>query len=263
MSEFPIDVCRHLWLMCSPPFTIQRLAELLVQPTIQHKTLGKFFRAIEKTLLVSTPWEAPSYTYVPGTTFSAPEFTDSTMPPGMGTPSFSPIPFLRRPSPEAEGSGSNGSEVPGGHTEEALMSPLILGQGDSNATMSEEYRLDETTSARSPTPEPEESQTQPQEQTTSEDIEMDSASTIPSNSDPGSQPYLGRVDELDTGPIQETRDEQKSGRDDGVAPGTGEGGAMTAHGMSEKPVPISSTTVIADEERKIAGLPTEESGEKR
>jgi hypothetical protein len=185
------------------------------------------------------------------------------MPPGMGTPSFSPIPFLRRPSPDAEGSESNGLEIPGGHTEEALMSPLILGQGDSNVTMAEEYRLDETASARSPTPEPEESQTQAQAQTTSEDVEMDSATSIPSNSDPGSQPYLGRVDELDTGPIQETRDEQKSGRDDGVAPGTGEGGAMTAHGMSEKPVPISSTTVIAEEERKIASLPTAESGEKR
>lgn len=255
---------RHGNLTNSPPFTIQRLAELLTQPTIQHKTLGKFFRAIEKILLVSTPWEAPSYTYVPGTTFPAPEFTsttDSTMPPGMGTPSFSPIPFLRRPSPDAEGSGSNGLEVPGGHTEEAMMSPLILSQGDSNVTMTEEYRLDETASARSPTPEPEESQAQPQP--ANEDVEMTSAPATPS-SDPGHQPYLGRVDELDTGPIQETRDEQKNGRDDGVAPGTGEGGAMTAHGMSEKPVPISSTTVIADEERKIASLPAaSETSEKR
>jgi hypothetical protein len=70
------------------------------------------------------------------------------------------------------------------------------------------------------------------------------------------------VDELDTGPIQGNSKEQKDGREDGVAPGTGEGGAMTAHGMSEKPVPISSTTVIADEERKIAGLPAAGDSEK-
>jgi len=253
-------------LKFSPPFTGQRLAELLTQPTIQHKTLGKFFRAIEKILLVSTPWEAPSYTYVPGTTFSAPEHasisTDSTMPPGMGTPQFSPIPFLRRPSPEAEGSGSSGSDAPGGHTEEAMMSPLILGQGDTNEAIAEEYRLDETSLARSPTPEPEESQPQPS--IPSEDIEMSSAPATPSSSDPGNQPYLGRVDELDTGPIQENRDEQNSGRDDGGAPGTGEGGALTPHGMSERPVPISSTTVIADEERKIASLPaTGDAAEKR
>jgi hypothetical protein len=186
------------------------------------------------------------------------------MPPGMGTPSFSPIPFLRRPSPDAEGNSSNELEVPGGHTEEAMMSPLILGQGDTNVSMTEDYRLDETSSARSPTPEPEESQ---QPQSTSDDIEMASvsasASTAPSSTDPGNQPYLGRVDELDTGPIQENRDEQKNGREDGVAPGTGEGGALTPHGMSERPVPISSTTVIADEERKIASLPPASESEKR
>ena len=40
-----------------------------------------------------------------------------------------------------------------------------------------------------------------------------------------------------------------------MTPGAGEGGNMTQHGMSDKPVPISSTTVVGEEERKIAGMP--------
>jgi hypothetical protein len=184
---------------------------------------------------------------------------DSTMPPGMGTPQFSPIPFLRRPSPDDEGGegSGNGLSAPGGHTEENMMSPLILGDG-SNMAITEEYRLDDTSSARSPTPEPEESQTQTQSQEANNtDIEMETAPGPLTSSDPGNQPYLGRVDELDTGPLQGNRDEHKNGReDDRVSEGTGEGGGLTPHGMSERPVPISSTTVIADEERKIASLPT-------
>jgi len=181
------------------------------------------------------------------------------MPPGMGTPQFSPIPFLRRPSPEAEGGegSSNGLSAPGGHTEENMMSPLILGD-ESNEAITEEYRLDDNSSARSPTPEPEESNSQPQSQEAiNTDIEMETAPGPLTTSDPGNQPYLGRVDELDTGPLQGNREDQKNGREDErVSEGTGEGGGLTPHGMSERPVPISSTTVIADEERKIASLPS-------
>lgn len=181
------------------------------------------------------------------------------MPPGMGTPQFSPIPFLRRPSPETEGGegSSNGLSAPGGHTEENMMSPLILGD-ESNVAITEDYRLDENSSARSPTPEPEESNSQPQSQEAiNTDIEMETAPGPLTSSDPGNQPYLGRVDELDTGPLQGNREDQKNGREDErVSEGTGEGGGLTPHGMSERPVPISSTTVIADEERKIASLPS-------
>lgn len=181
------------------------------------------------------------------------------MPPGLGTPQFSPIPFLRRPSPEAEGGegSNNGLSAPGGHTEENMMSPLILGD-ESDVAITEDYRLDENSSARSPTPEPEESNSQPQSQEAiNTDIEMETAPGPLTSSDPGNQPYLGRVDELDTGPLQGNREDQKNGREDErVSEGTGEGGGLTPHGMSERPVPISSTTVIADEERKIASLPS-------
>jgi hypothetical protein len=40
-----------------------------------------------------------------------------------------------------------------------------------------------------------------------------------------------------------------------LALASGEGGNMAPHGMSDKPVPISSTTVLGDEERKSAGIP--------
>jgi len=95
------------------------------------------------------------------------------------------------------------------------------------------------------------------------DVEMlASADTdqLPSgdSTDPSHQPYLGRVDELDTGPLAgtpptngHTHDDERELAEGGQ--GTGEGGNMTPHGMSERPVPISSTTQIAPEERRISG----------
>lgn len=129
--------------------------------------------------------------------------------------------------------------------------------------------------SRSPTPEPEEttSNTVSVEVVQDQDIEMISESSIPQGAvpldgspsvphsgDPGNQPYLGRVDELDTGPIHANPiipNNGRTGREEeheGIMSGAGEGGAMTPHGMSEKPVPISSTTVISEEERRIAGI---------
>lgn len=167
------------------------------------------------------------------------------------------------------------------------MSPLTLGGESPN--MSSGFQFTQAPSVRSPTPEPEEGEEQ--DGSTSSgggaleknkggngDVEMSAveedgspAQTIstptPSqiSSDPGHQPYLGRVDELDTGPIassdatpstpsangHDQRDEDMS------TPGTGEAGTMTPHGMSERPVPISSTTVVEPlEDRRVAGLPT-------
>jgi hypothetical protein len=37
----------------------------LDQPMAMHSSIGKFLRAVEKALLVNTPWDPPSYTYVP------------------------------------------------------------------------------------------------------------------------------------------------------------------------------------------------------
>ncbi|WVQ71817.1 hypothetical protein IAR50_001359 [Cryptococcus sp. DSM 104548] len=306
--------------MDEPPFTIQRLAELLLHPTSQHSSLGKFIRAIEKSLLVTTPWEAPSYEYVPPSTFrehvggsgslssfsspgsnSSSSFdSDTTVPPGSTTPLFSPIPFLVRPSSDpaaasasengqlATANGSNGSE-------EGLMSPLLL---------SEEKT---TFAARSPTPEPEESNAEAirrSDEAGDLDTEMaplspepadiprpsapaplnDPTSPTAPSADPSNTSYLGRVDELDTGPIpadsledagikrrtsnaSSVKAEVEAELDRGnMVGGQGEGGNLMPHGMSEKPVPLSSTTVVPEdgaapgvEGRVIKGLRRSES----
>ncbi|KAJ3332940.1 protein phosphatase 4, regulatory subunit 2 [Blyttiomyces sp. JEL0837] len=52
------DLERMLDSFDSPPFTVQRLCELVQRPTEHHKTAEKLKRAIEKVLLVtSTEYE--------------------------------------------------------------------------------------------------------------------------------------------------------------------------------------------------------------
>ncbi len=138
--------------------------------------------------------------------------------------------------------GIEGAHVNGRSTDDGLMSPLMLGEDSANPSGGFQYAA--APNVRSPTPEPEEM-----------------ASTHLSGSDssnPGHQPYLGRVDELDTGPLPSTAtingnghaaDHEDPGAGDGA--GAGEGGNMTPHGMSDRPVPISSTTT----ERRVAGIP--------
>lgn len=78
------------------PFTIQRLCELCLHPRKHYKYLGKYLRAVERSVLVTSTWDAfpvsptagrsqPITTSVPmgGLSMSAPP-----------TPMFSPIPFL-------------------------------------------------------------------------------------------------------------------------------------------------------------------------
>ncbi|ODN83307.1 hypothetical protein L202_01474 [Cryptococcus amylolentus CBS 6039] len=285
--------------MEEPPFTIQRLAELFLHPTSQHSSLGKFIRAIEKSLLVTTPWEAPSYDYVPPTTFpehvggssslssysspasnSSSSFdADTTVPPGSTTPLFSPIPFLVRPSsdPAAASTSENGQlATASNESTEGLMSPLLISEEKANF------------SARSPTPEPEDSNAEAirkSDEAVDLDTEMtplspepadiprpsapgplnDPTSPIAPSVDPGNTSYLGRVDELDTGPIptdsledagvkrrasnaSSVKAEVEAELDRGnMVGGQGEGGNLAPHGMSEKPVPLSSTTVVPEE----------------
>lgn len=80
----------------SPPFTIQRVCEFVLRPTEHYKYLGKYLRAVEKSLLVTSTWDA-----FPPTTDSATNQTGvSRVPLGAPTlstptiPIFSPIPFL-------------------------------------------------------------------------------------------------------------------------------------------------------------------------
>lgn len=242
-----------------------------------HSTIGKFLRAVDKTLNVTTPYAPPSYTYVPPSSLpitlspgsphssmSAESDVDSTVPPGSMTPMFSPIPFLAiRPDMELLGEG---------RTDEALMSPLLLGEssrmGGAGSVFAsqqqqpppqhQQQRPEQAAGRRSPTPEPEDDVEEKVTETSSNGAS--DAPAGPSDSettDPGHQPYLGRVDELDSGPITangHSADKDKDEHDDGPR-GVGEAGNMTPHGMSDRPVPLSSTTVITETAREIVPVP--------
>jgi len=122
-----------------PPFTIQRLCELCVDPKKHYKSVGKWLRAIEKSTLVTSTWnEFPPLTEqekdlnVRNVIFGGSE--PLSVP---NTPLFSPIPFLhtdaRRskslsppPSPLAL---SSVGLVSGAHPESLSIEPSPQGLG--------------------------------------------------------------------------------------------------------------------------------------
>jgi serine/threonine-protein phosphatase 4 regulatory subunit 2 len=88
-------------LRCSTPFTIQRLCDLCANRRQHYTVAGKYLRAVEKTLLVTSTWDAfppaPAPTGeliagvpVPVSGARTPSANGST----PSTPLFSPIPFL-------------------------------------------------------------------------------------------------------------------------------------------------------------------------
>lgn len=77
-----------------PPFTIQRVCELCVDPKRHYKAIGKYLRAVEKSLLVTSAWNSfPPETAQNGLPLGVISISP-TMPPVPTTPMFSPIPFL-------------------------------------------------------------------------------------------------------------------------------------------------------------------------
>jgi serine/threonine-protein phosphatase 4 regulatory subunit 2 len=120
-----IRVYPHSLLHRGPPFTIQRVCELCLRPTEHYKTVGKYLRAVEKSLLVTSSWEA----FPPETESDIPaalaniSMHSTILSTTPATPLFSPIPFLhddaRRsktrsppPSPLALGTTDSGGIVP-------------------------------------------------------------------------------------------------------------------------------------------------------
>ncbi|KAF8911074.1 PPP4R2-domain-containing protein [Gymnopilus junonius] len=80
----------------SPPFTIQRLCELCLEPKRQYKSIGKYLRAVEKSILVTSTWDSfppltPSEIHSAGRSAI---LLGSTLQSAPSTPLFSPIPFL-------------------------------------------------------------------------------------------------------------------------------------------------------------------------
>ncbi|KZO99814.1 hypothetical protein CALVIDRAFT_595891 [Calocera viscosa TUFC12733] len=81
------------------PFTMQRLAELLLYPFREYRMVGKYLRAIERVLSVTPSFDPQIYAPIapaaaqPGTSASGPNIP-STPFQLASTPLFSPIPFL-------------------------------------------------------------------------------------------------------------------------------------------------------------------------
>ncbi|TFK42967.1 PPP4R2-domain-containing protein [Crucibulum laeve] len=79
-----------------PPFTIQRLCELCIKPKENYNTVGKYLRAVEKTILVTSSWDS----FPPLSASELDSAGRSTLVLGPAqqsapsTPLFSPIPFL-------------------------------------------------------------------------------------------------------------------------------------------------------------------------
>ncbi|ESK96892.1 methionine aminopeptidase 1 (1) [Moniliophthora roreri MCA 2997] len=110
-----------------PPFTIQRVCELCLQPKKHYKAVGKYLRAVEKSLLVTSskdsfPPITDNDTNNPTRSISISASTSQSTP---TTPLFSPIPFLhedarrsksRSPPPSPLALSALGP-VSGGHPE--------------------------------------------------------------------------------------------------------------------------------------------------
>jgi len=80
----------------SPPFTIQRLCELCVEPKKQYNSVGKYLRAVEKSVLVtSTMEDFPPLSHAEKFSAGRSAITlGSTLQSAPSTPLFSPISFL-------------------------------------------------------------------------------------------------------------------------------------------------------------------------
>ncbi|KAG8949548.1 hypothetical protein FRC04_008481 [Tulasnella sp. 424] len=122
-----------------PPFTIQRICELLTRPSI-YKSLGKFLRAFERTLLVTSTadqYTTDTYAATAAQSILSPTLSDSALKLAM-TPLFSPIPFLH---PDLD--PVTGQPIPGGRngtSAHATPSPMML-NGDTEVDVPPSPRL--------------------------------------------------------------------------------------------------------------------------
>ncbi|KAG8912317.1 hypothetical protein FRC01_005164 [Tulasnella sp. 417] len=122
-----------------PPFTIQRICELLTRPSI-YKSLGKFLRAFERTLLITSTadqYTADTYAATAAQSVLSPTLSDSALKLAM-TPLFSPIPFLH---PDLD--PVTGQPIPGGRngtSAHATPSPMLL-NGDTEVDVPSSPRL--------------------------------------------------------------------------------------------------------------------------
>jgi len=90
----PSTACLTGWLR-QPPFTIQRLAELALRPREHYNLVGKYLRAIERTLVVTSGWDEYAVdTYTDAISLNGAFSASNQALAHATTPLFSPIPFL-------------------------------------------------------------------------------------------------------------------------------------------------------------------------
>ncbi|KAL5511159.1 hypothetical protein ACEPAH_4374 [Sanghuangporus vaninii] len=94
-KEMYEGICKLLYeFEGNPPFTIQRLCELMVRPRQHFKYAGKYLRAVERALLVTSTIDAfPVVSAEENDASSSPFMSIGSLREAT-TPLFSPIPFL-------------------------------------------------------------------------------------------------------------------------------------------------------------------------
>jgi serine/threonine-protein phosphatase 4 regulatory subunit 2 len=121
---------------CRAPFTIQRVCELCIRPKQHYNAVGKYLRALEKTLLVTSTWDAFPPSETMDLSYRTTSTVGSTPQSASATPLFSPIPFLhddarrsksRSPPPSPLVLGSAGL-INSGHSDS--LEPKALGLVD-------------------------------------------------------------------------------------------------------------------------------------
>jgi hypothetical protein len=297
------DLCGTDETCSAPPFTIQRLCELAWKPFLQHSSIGKYLRAIEKNLLVTSTYdngeqdgengEQPASGGFPGMNGTmgprsrASSVSSSSSTSSLNAPLFSPIPFLvERRIINPDGTPvSTPATLPGTASSETDVptSSLSLNLNISTRpTGGEDIAMNGADGDRPGTPMHGVSQESMQlagvrdDRTDQEPLNHLALSTsavsvlaqngngsnghemgkpLETSTDKAHEPFTGRVDELDAGPLQHTTTHASPSDphqlhlppDASAAgahhqEGTGERGTMTPHGMSDRPQAISSTT---------------------
>ncbi|GJJ12144.1 hypothetical protein Clacol_006385 [Clathrus columnatus] len=121
----------------APPFTIQRLCELCLWPRKHYKTISKYLRAVERTILVTSTKAIYPDEEAEGQP-ALTSYPDSESVKLATTPVFSPIPFLhldarrsRSPSPcELEATRHPGKQTSSQESKTASNQPKGLGLVD-------------------------------------------------------------------------------------------------------------------------------------
>ncbi|KAJ9096082.1 hypothetical protein QFC21_005447 [Naganishia friedmannii] len=307
----------------APPFTIQRLCELTWKPFLQHTSIGKYFRALEKNLLVTTAYdvsygeeELPARQAsggvgslgsigINGHRSRASSVSSSSSTSSQSAPLFTPIPFLverhavnpdgtpmstpaTRPRPSSPSSESN-SDVPTSALSLNLKITTHDHQTDNDRDVkmveveldnenrpdtpihatSQQHRFPGRDVKREGEGDQERAVTNPITTTMASSLSMpkrdgdESVNGVPSSSfnAVANEPFTGRVDELDAGPVVQSASspdpsdphqlhlpQSSDSSTDTTTPvqqhqeGTGERGTMTPHAMADHPQAISSTT---------------------